>query len=56
MEKLVRCLSFLVKGLTTRMKHNVLTLLDMSSDREEYYTKDESFINISSDTERDEYE
>ena len=52
----VRCLSFLVKGLTIRMKHNVLTLLDMSSDREEYYTKDESFINISSDTERDEYE
>ena len=52
----VRCLSHLVKGLTTRMKHNVLTLLDMSSDREECYAKDESFINISSDTERDEYE
>ena len=52
----VRCLSHLVKGLTTRMKHNVLTLLDMSSDRQECYTKGESFINISSDTERDEYE
>ena len=52
----VRCLSFLVKGLTIRMKHNVLTLLDMSNDREECYAKDESFINISSDTERDEYE
>ena len=52
----VRCLSFLVKGLTIRVKHNVLTLLDMSSDRQECYTKDESFINISSDTERDEYE
>lgn len=52
----VRCLSHLVKGLTIRMKHNVLTLLDMSSDREECYTNGESFINISSDTERDEYE
>ena len=52
----VRCLSFLVKGLTIRMKHNVLTLLDMSSDRQECYTNGESFINISSDTERDEYE
>ena len=52
----VRCLSHLVKGLTIRMKHNVLTLLDMSSDREECYTNGESFINISSDTESDEYE